>query len=92
MKLPLTVFEQLLRSVSHALQHQPLEAGRWSGHRTFWTDGSSFSMPDTPALQKHFGQPGNSFQGVVSPLRTCWRCFMRVPDWSCKYWRLPCHP
>ena len=29
MKLPLTVFEQLLRSVSHALQHEPLHEGRW---------------------------------------------------------------
>src|SRR4029434_5978580 len=56
MKLPLTVFEQLLRSVSHALQHAPLDEGRWLGHRTFWVDGSSFSMPDTPVLQDHVGQ------------------------------------
>jgi hypothetical protein len=28
MKLPLTVFQHLLRSVSHALQHEPLEEGR----------------------------------------------------------------
>src|SRR5215212_10992133 len=32
MKLPLTVFERLLHSVSHALQHNPLEEGRWLGH------------------------------------------------------------
>ena len=42
MRLPLAVFEQLLRSVSHALQHEPLEEGRWLGHRTFWGDGSIF--------------------------------------------------
>jgi len=29
MKLPLTVFEQQLRSVSNALQHEPLNEGRW---------------------------------------------------------------
>ena len=68
MKLPLTVFEQLLRSVSHALQHAQLDEGRWLGHRTFWVDGSSFSMPDTPALQKHFGQPGQQLPGCGFPV------------------------
>jgi hypothetical protein len=68
MKLPLTVFEQLLRSVSDALQHQPLDEGRWLGHRPFWVDGSSFSMPDTPALQEHFGQPGKQLPGCGFPV------------------------
>ena len=68
MKLPLAVFEQLLRSVSHALQPQPLDEGRWLGHRTFWVDGSSFSMPDTPALQEHFGQPGKQLPGCGFPV------------------------
>jgi hypothetical protein len=68
MKLPLSVFEQLLRSVSHALQHQPLDEGRWLGHRTFWVDGSSFSMPDTPTLQEHFGQPGKQLPGCGFPV------------------------
>src|SRR5215813_8746681 len=36
MKLPLTVFERLLRSAGNALQTEPLEEGRWLGHRTFW--------------------------------------------------------
>ena len=68
MRLPLTVFEQLLRSVSHALQHKPLDEGRWLGHRTFWVDGSSFSMPDTPALQEHFGQSGKQLPGCGFPV------------------------
>src|SRR6266851_2322254 len=50
MKLPLRVFQRLLRGLSERLQHAPLDEGRWLGHRTFWVDGSSFSMPDTPAL------------------------------------------
>src|SRR5262245_32891260 len=33
MQLPLAVCEQRLRSVSHALPHQPLNEGRWLGHR-----------------------------------------------------------
>ncbi len=68
MKLPLTVFQQLLRSVSNALQHEPLDEGRWLGHRTFWVDGSSSSMPDTPALQEHFGQPGRQLPGCGFPV------------------------
>jgi len=32
------------------------DAGRWCGHRTFHVDGSAFRMPDTPELQKKFGQ------------------------------------
>jgi hypothetical protein len=68
MRLPLMVFEQLLRSVSQAVQHAPLDEGRWVGHRTFWVDGSSFSMPDTPALQEHFGQPGKQLPGCGFPV------------------------
>jgi Transposase DDE domain len=68
MKLPLTVFEQLLRSARHALHQESLEEGRWLGHRTFWLDGSSFSMPDTPALQEHFGQPGKQLPGCGFPV------------------------
>src|SRR5919198_5248183 len=68
MRLPLAVFEQLLRSVSQALQHAPLDEGRWLGHRTFGVDGSSFSMSDTPALQEHFGQPGRQLPGCGFPV------------------------
>jgi hypothetical protein len=68
MKLPLTVFQQLLRSVSDAVQPAALEQGRWLGHRTFWVDGSSFSMPDTPALQEHFGHPGRQLPGCGFPV------------------------
>ena len=68
MKIPLAVFEQLLRSVSHALQHQPRDEGRWLGHRTFWVDGSSLSMPDTPTLPEHCGQPGKQLPGYGFPV------------------------
>jgi Transposase DDE domain len=68
MKLPLTVFQQLLRSVSQDLQHEALDEGRWLGHRTFWADGSSFSMPDTPELQAHFGQSGKQLPGCGFPI------------------------
>src|SRR6266851_1439542 len=62
------LFQRLLRGLSERLQHAPLDEGRWLGHRTFWVDGSSFSMPDTPALQEHFGQPGGQQPGCGFPV------------------------
>jgi hypothetical protein len=68
MQLPLPVFQQLLRSVRDAGQPEALDQGRWGGHRTFWVDGSSFSMPDTPALQEHCGQSGTPLPGCGFPV------------------------
>ncbi len=73
MKLPLRVFQRVLRGVSDRLPYTPLDEGRWLGHRAFWADGSSFSMPDTPELQNYFGQPGGQKPGCgfpVAPLMT----------------------
>ncbi len=56
-RLPLAVFRAVLRFVVRSLV-PATEEGLWRGHRTFLVDGSSFSMPDTPELQRHFGQPG----------------------------------
>jgi hypothetical protein len=39
----------------------------WRGHRTFLVDGTGVSMPDTPELQDHFGQPGQQRQGCSFP-------------------------
>ncbi len=55
-RLPLAVFDRLLRAVCGDVQQEPLDEGRWLGHRTLWADGSSVSMSDTPELQEHFGQ------------------------------------
>ena len=68
MRLPLAVFERLLDALRDAWQHQPLDDGRWLGHRTFWADGSSCSMPDTPELQDYFGQPGGQQPGCGFPV------------------------
>jgi hypothetical protein len=68
MKLPLAICQRRLRTTSDRLQHQPLDQGRWLGHRTLLVDGSSFSMPDTPELQDHFGQPGGQLPGCGFPV------------------------
>jgi hypothetical protein len=67
-RLPLAVFERLLRGVVDRLRGPVLDDGRWRGHRTFLADGSSLSMPDTPALQEHFGQPGMQKAGCGFPI------------------------
>jgi DDE family transposase len=67
-RLPLAVFRALLRDLVRALIPDTEAIGRWRGHRTWLVDGSSFSMPDTPALQAHFGQPGNQRKGCGFPV------------------------
>ena len=68
MRLPLRVLQTLLTRVAAAWQPTMDDAAsRWRGHRTFHADGSSFSMPDTPELQEHFGQPGNQQPGCGFP-------------------------
>ncbi len=67
-RIPLGVFQLLLRRVCDAMQEETLDEGRWRGHRTFFVDGSSFSMPDTPCLQAEFGQPGAQRKGCGFPV------------------------
>jgi Transposase DDE domain len=67
-RLPLTVFAVLLQRVCAALGPVCDTAGRWHGHRTWTLDGSSFSMPDTPELQAHFGQPSAQAEGCGFPV------------------------
>lgn len=67
-RLPLAVFELITQRVADALQKETLDEGRWLGHRTFFVDGSGFSMPDTPELQNHFGQPGAQRPGCGFPV------------------------
>jgi hypothetical protein len=67
-RLPLKVLQTLLRRVGRALRSTMNDAGRWRGHRTFHIDGSAFSMPDTPELQKEFGQPPGQRPGCGFPV------------------------
>lgn len=67
-RLPLQVLVILLQRVANAWRATMSDFGRWRGHRTFHVDGSSFSMPDTPELQKEFGQPGNQQPGCGFPV------------------------
>jgi hypothetical protein len=66
-RLPLALFRCLLLAVRDRLP-QVSPDGLWRGHRTFLLDGSSASMPDTPELQKAFGQPGAQKLGCGFPV------------------------
>src|SRR5438874_13570349 len=67
-RLPLALFQELLEHVCDALFPEVQTTGRWRGHRTWTLDGSSYSMPDTPELQAHFGQPSAQAKGCGFPV------------------------
>ncbi len=67
-RLPLALFQDLLERVCDALFPEIHTTGRWRGHRTWTLDGSSYSMPDTPALRAYFGQPSAQAKGCGFPV------------------------
>lgn len=67
-RLPLEVFRRLLTALVERLNAEHRPESTWRGHRLVMLDGSGFSMPDAPALQKHFGQPGQQKQGCGFPV------------------------
>jgi hypothetical protein len=69
-RLPQALLDRLQRAVTGSLASST-EVGLdelWRGHRVYLLDGSSFSMPDTPALQAHFGQPAGQAEGCGFPV------------------------
>jgi Transposase DDE domain len=67
-RLPLALFQELLRRIADRIRTAVDDHGRWHGHRVFVVDGSGFSMPDVPELQEHFGQPGGQRPGCGFPV------------------------
>lgn len=66
-RLPLAVLQHLLEGTAAALR-QATDGALWRGHRVWLVDGSSFSMPDTAELRRHFGQPAAQKPGCGSPV------------------------
>ena len=66
--LPLAVFQIVLRDLVKSLIPDMQAEGLWRGRRTFLIDGSAFSMPDTPELQRQFGRPGAQAPGCGFPV------------------------
>ena len=67
MRLPLEVFQKLLRRSATAMS-AAASVPRWCGLRPFLVDGSSTIAPDTPSSQKVFGQPGEQKPGCGFPI------------------------
>lgn len=69
-RLPLGLVQRLSERVARRLQrqHEAEAELRWRGRRVYLSDGSSGSMPDTPELQQHFGQPGGQQRGCGFPV------------------------
>jgi hypothetical protein len=69
-RLPRLVLERLQQAVTGQLRAEADSdpSTLWHGHRVHFLDGSSFSMPDTPALQQEFGQPSGQAPGCGFPV------------------------
>lgn len=66
-RLPLKVIQRTVDAFSRRLGPSAPEL-LWHGHRVALIDGSGFSMPDTPELRAHFGQPGGQRPGCGFPV------------------------
>jgi hypothetical protein len=67
-RLPLGVWQRVLRQTAAVCEPTTHDEGRWWGHRTFLIDGSSFSRPDTPEWHEYFGQPTGQRPGCGCPV------------------------
>jgi len=72
-RLPLKVIHKLSRGLYESVRRTPELDPKLSAHdlflthRVFVLDGSNISMPDTPELQKEFGQSGSQKKGCGFP-------------------------
>jgi hypothetical protein len=72
-RLPLAALQQLLLDSSASMRAADggttqAQAGLWHGLRAVLVDGSSTITPDTPSLQKAFGQPTGQKPGCGFPV------------------------
>jgi len=67
-RLPLGVLRVLLREFVTRQRDATAAVSRWHDLRVFFVDGSSCSMPDTPPLQRRFGQPTGQKPGCGFPV------------------------
>jgi hypothetical protein len=67
-RVPLALFHWLLEKTATTFRSATATTSLWRGHRVWLVDGSGFSMPDTPELQRHFGQPGSQRKGCGFPV------------------------
>lgn len=67
-RLPERLFARLVRETGQELSVQAKPAWRWKGRRIILGDGSTHSMPDTPANQSAYPQSATQKPGVGFPI------------------------
>jgi hypothetical protein len=67
-RLPLSFIVRLVRKLGELLDGKASGEWLWNGREVHMVDGSSASMPDTPANQRAFPQPAGQKPGVGFPL------------------------
>jgi hypothetical protein len=67
-RLPETFFAEVARQTGRRLQAGVDPRWLWKGRRVYVYDGSAVSMPDTPANQRAYPQPGTQKPGLGLPL------------------------
>ena len=66
--MPEEFFSNVARQTGQALEKQVDAKWLWKSRRVFVYDGSSFSMPDTPANQRDYPQPDTQKPSLGFPL------------------------
>jgi putative transposase len=67
-KLPAPVLRRLALQVGHRLETAAPPSWRWHGRRAVLVDGSTSTLPDTPANQQAFPQPATQKPGLGFPI------------------------
>jgi hypothetical protein len=67
-RLPEGVLTRLTRSSGRRIQDQGPDGWRWQGRNVKLVDGTTVSMPDTPANQRAFPQPHTQRPGIGFPM------------------------
>jgi hypothetical protein len=67
-RLPEAVFAECVRQTGRALEAEAQQQWRWKGRNVKIADGTTCSMPDTPANQEAYPQPKSQKPGVGFPL------------------------
>jgi hypothetical protein len=67
-RIPTPVLSTLARRTAEELHASVDDRWKWNGRSVFILDGSSVSMPDTPANQAMYPQPPNQKPGLGFPL------------------------
>ena len=68
LRLPEAVVARLAQAAGQRLSHQAPTAWRWQGRRVTVVDGTTVSMPDTPANQTAYPQQTQQPPGVGFPI------------------------